>query len=222
MQGKKNRPTREELEEDRFLEWLMDAVEYVKARAQLFIGAAAALIVAILAITYVQSARLEARQEAAELLGQAAIADETGRFDEVVSLCEQLTDKYGGTPAAAQATIRLANRYFAQGRYGDAERLYQSYLEDYGDVDVLVFAAWTGIAATRESQGDMAAAAAKYREYADAHGDSDEAAIALMDAARCYGAAGDRAQQREALERVTRDYASSPVLGRAREELSML
>jgi len=222
MQGQKNRPTREELEEDQFLAWVLEAVEYVKERSQLFIGAAAAIVVAILAIAYVQSAREEARVEANTLLGQAIMADEGGQLDEVVRHCEQLTTRYSGTPAAAQATVLLANRYFAQGRYSDAERLYQAYLDDYGEIGVLEYAAWTGLAACYEAQGDAQRAGEQYLSYATRRGDDMQAALALLDAARCFAAAGDRARARESLKRVTRDFGSAPVASRAREELSML
>lgn len=222
MQGHRNRPTKEELEEDKFLAWVLEAVDYVKERSQLFIGGVAAVVVVILAISYVQSARQDARQEAIALLGQAIMADEAGRFDEVLGTCEQLTTQYGGTPSAAQATVLLANRYFIQGRYGDAERLYQSYLDDYGDVEILAYAAWGGLAACYEAQGDMQRAAEQYYSYADAHADMDEAALSLVEAARCFAAAGDRVRARESLVRVTRDFSGTPVVSRAREELSML
>ncbi|MFH1571157.1 MAG: tetratricopeptide repeat protein [Gemmatimonadota bacterium] len=222
MQAHRNRPTRQELEEDHFVEWVMEAVDYVRNRAQLFVGGAAAIVVAILAVTYVQSSRQDARHAATALLGQAIIADESGRVEEAVGLAEQVNSKYAGTPAAAQATVLLANRYYLQGRYADAERLFQSYLDDYGDAEVLAYAAWSGLAACYEAQGDMRRAADKYRSYADQYSDRDEAALALMDAARCYGAAGDAAQQKQALERVTRDYPKTPVVSRAREDLGML
>ena len=222
MQGQRNRPTREELEEDQFLAWVLEAVEYVKERSQLFIGVVAAVIVAILAISYVQSARQEARVEANALLGQAIMADESGRLDEVLRVCEQLTTQYGGTPAAAQATVMLANRYYIQGRYADAGRMYQSYLDDYGDIDMLEYAAWSGLGACYEAQGDLERAAAQYLSYADSHAAGDEAALALMEAARCFAAAGQRDRARQCLERVVGDFADTPIASRARQELNML
>lgn len=222
MPGQKNRPTKQELEEDQFLAWVLDAVEYVKERSQLFIGGVAALVVAILAISYVQTAREEARLEATALLGQAIMADESGRLEEVLRMCEELTTSFSGTPAAAQATVLLANRYFIQGRYSDAERLYQTYLDDYGDVAILEYAAWSGLAACYEAQGEVQRAADQFQSYADRRGETSQAALALLDAARCFAVSGDRDRARQALERIARDFSDTPVVSRARDELSML
>ena len=222
MQGHREKATREELEEDQFLAWVLEAVEYVKDRSQLFIGGVAAIVVAILAIGYVQTSREEARMEAAALLGQAAIAEANGQPDEAERLREQLAEKYGDTPAGAQGIVLLGNHYFTQGRYTDAERLFGQYLQGNGDVDVLIFAAWTGLAACFESQGDTQRAAVQYRDYADRHGDRMEAAIALADAARCFGLAGAEAEQRAALERIVEKYPKAPGAARAREDLKML
>jgi len=222
MQGNRGKPTREELEEDQFLAWVLEAVEYVKERSQLFIGGAAAIVVAILAIGYVQTSREEARMEATARLGQAAIAEAKGQPDQAMQLREQLAEKYGDTQAGAQAMILLGNHYFGQGRYADAERLFEQYLREHGDVDVLIFAAWTGLAACFESQGDTERAATQYRDYAERYGDRMEAAIALADAARCFGLTGAEAQQRVALERIVQEYSKAPGAARAREELKML
>ena len=46
--------------------------------------------------------------------------------------------------------------------------------------------------------------------------------ITTMDAARCYRLLGDALQQRQILERIQRDFPSSPVSQRARQELEML
>jgi len=222
MQGHRDKPTREELEEDQFLAWVLDAVEYVKERSQLFIGGVAAIVVAIMAITYVQASREEAKIEGSALLGRAAIADASGQFDEATRLHEQLAEEFGGTPAGAQGMVLLGNRYFAQARYADAQRLFEQYLREHGDVDVLVFAAWTGLAACLESQGETERAAEKYRGYADEYGGHLDAAISLADAARCYGVLGAAGDQRAALERIVNDYPKAPGAARAREELKML
>ena len=222
MAAKRNRLTKSELEEDQFVEWIAQASDYVKERGRAFVSGAAAVVVIVVAVNYVQASRETARAEAAGLLGKALIAQQTGQLEQSLRLGEQLLSTYGGTSAAAHGTIVLANRYFTQGRFAEAQDLYQSYLTDYGEVDVLVFAAWRGIGACYEAQDQFERAAAKYAEFARVHAGSMAASLALMDAARCYGVLGDTAQQREALEQVTKDHASSPVAIRARQELGLL
>ncbi len=173
-------------------------------------------------MNYVQASRENARTEAASLLGEALMAEQGGQQEQAIRLGEQLLSEYSGTSASAHGTIMLGNRYFNQGRYAEAEKLYQAYLANFGDIDVLIFAAWRGIAACYEAQQQYEKAGAKYAEYASAHANNMAASLALMDAARCYGALGDTQRQRDLLKQVTRDFASSPVSVRAREELNLL
>lgn len=222
MPDKTKAPTKKELREDRFVEWVLEAVDYVRSKSQYFTAGAIAVVVGIAGIAYFQKSQEESRAKAAALLGEAMIADDNGQAHEVMRLCEELVGKYSGTPAAAQGTVFLANRYFAQGRYAEAQKLYQSYLADYEALDVLVFAAWNGLAACAEAQGDYQQAAGKYQEYAAGHPGTIQAAMALMEAARCYGLAGDVANQQKTLARVTAEFADSPVAARAREALTML
>lgn len=220
--AKRNRPTKRELEEDQFVEWMVHASDYVKERGRLFATGAAAVVVIILAVNYVQASRANVRTEAATLLGEVLMAEQGGQQEEAIRLGKQLLSQYSGTTASAHGTILLGNRYFNQGRYAEAEKLYQAYLTEHGDIDVLVFAAWRGVAACYEAQDHYDKAADKYAEYASTHADNMAASLALMDAARCYGAMGDTQRQQDLLKQVTREFASSPASVRARQELELL
>ena len=222
MEERSRRPSKAELEEDRFLEWVLQAGEYVKSRAQLFIGGAVAVVAVIVIANFVQGQRVEARSQASELIFEADLAEQSGQIDRVVGISRQLIEEYAGTPAAAHGMITLANRYFTLGRYVDARELYQRYLDEHGDQPPLVFAARTGLAACLEAQGDLAAAARAFVDYADDHPDHPPSAMALMDGARCYRLLDDASRQRQVLERVIREYGQTPVARRARQELALL
>ena len=214
--------SKEELKEDRFVEWTMSAAEFIRKKIQLVAAAGIFVIILILSINFIISSQKEARVEASALLGDAIVADGNRQDDEVIRLCELLIAEYGGTPAAAQGTLLLANRYFALGRFADAQRLYQSYLDDYEPLDVLVFAAWSGVAACLEAEGEFQRAAELYREYAEAHAATMQASLALFESARCYGSIGDVANQKEILVRITKDFSESPVARRAKDLAGML
>jgi TolA-binding protein len=214
--------SKQELREDRFVEWVLEATEYVRAKSQVFMAGAVGVVVLIGAIAYFNKSQADSRLEAAALLGEAMIADDNGQGDEATRMAEQLLKEYAGTPSAAQATLFLANHYYAQGRYGEAQKLYERYLSDYGDVDVLAFAARNGLASCAEAQGDYPQAAAKFQEAATASGAGSQGCLALLEAARCYGLAGDVANQKSILTQITKEYSDSPAAARAREELAML
>ena len=196
MEERSRRPTKAELEEDRFLEWVLQAGEYVKSRAQLFIGAAVAVVAVIVIANVVQGQRVEARSRASAMIFEANLAEQSGQLDRVLGIARQLIDEYPGTPAASHGIVLLANRYFTLGRYVDAQRLYQRYLDEDGDVPPLVFAARTGLAACLEAQGELGAAARAYVGFADDHPDHPPSAMALMDGARCFRLLGDAAGRR--------------------------
>ena len=218
--AKSERPTRAELEEDRFVEWIMQAADFLKERMQFVIAAAAAVAVIVVLIGYMRSVEEEDRLQASASFGQVLMAEANGDAGQAMEIAEQLIREHSGTPAAAQGVVYLANRLFHQGRLDEAQRLYETYLDD-GEVDVLVFAAWSGVAACIESQGQFAQAAAKYEEYADQY-DGQQATLALMSASRCYALAGDTEAQKEALGRIARDFPTSPLVAKAREQLRRL
>lgn len=222
MEERSRRASKAELEEDRFLEWVLQAGEYVRSRAQLFIGAAVALVAVIVIAHVVRGQRVEARSRASAMIFEANLAEQSGQLDQAVGIARQLIEEYPGTPAASHAVVLLANRYFTLGRYVDAQRLYQRYLDDHGDLPPLVYAARTGLAACLEAQGEIGAAARAYIGFADDHPGHPPSAMALMDGARCFRLLGEAAQERGALERVVRDYPETPVAQRARQQLELL
>ena len=221
MSGESSKLSKEELREDEFVEWIMQAADYVKERAQLFIGGLVVFVLLILGINYIIESQEQAKVEAASRLGELLMAEEEGDAAGVISIAEDLISRFDGTPAAAQGVLVLANRYFAQENFSEGQRLYEKYLEDYGQSEILVFGAWSGLASCLEAQGQTTAAAEKYLEFATGHPQSLQAAMAVWEAARCYGQLGDISRQKELLERVMRDFPELPLAARAKASLAM-
>ena len=150
------------------------------------------------------------------------IAEQAGQKEEAIRTGEQLQTAYAGTIASAQATILLGNIQFNSGNYAEAERHFQSYLQNYDPVDVLSLAANNGLAACLEAQGQVEQAALRYEEIAARHKGLSSAGQAMMKAAWCYAQLGDRDKQRALLQSVIDEYARFPVAARARTEIEML
>lgn len=213
---------KDELREDEFVERVMQAVDYVRQRYQLFVGGLVVVVALILVINYIIDAQEEARGEAATKLGEMMIADQEGNAAEALRLAQELIGAYAGTPAAAQGTLILANRYYAEGNYTEARRLYDQYLDDYGQNELLVYTAWSGIAACLEAQGQTQEAARKYQEFATSHPGSVQAALSLWEAARCYEQLDDQATRKGIMEQIIREYAKLPLAVQARAALAAL
>ncbi len=222
MSGEKQKLTKEELREDEFIEWLMDAADYIRNHAQTFAGGAIAVLAVILAINFFIESQETAKVDATARLGDMLMAEQSGQIDEAIRIAEDLLTTYAGTPAAGQGTVLLGNLHFSQGRYADALRYFDSYLADYVPVDVLTNAAESGLAACLEAQGQLDEAARRYEEIARQFSGTAPAALAQMNAARCYGMLGKHGKQRELLEAVRDQYARFPVAARARTQLEML
>jgi tetratricopeptide (TPR) repeat protein len=216
MSGESQKLSKEELREDEFIEWLMHAVDYVRDHVQNFAIGAVAVVAAILAVNFFIESQEKSKVEAAALLGDVVMAEQSGQMSEAIRIADQLLATYAGTPSAAQGTILLGNLHFSQGRY------FEMYLADYEPVDVLVNASQSGLAACLEAQGQVAEAAKSYEGIAQRLPGSAQAALAIMNAARCYKLMGDSAKQRILLESVRDEYARFPIAARARTELEML
>ncbi len=221
MSSERRKLSKSELREDEFVEWIMEAVEYVKERARLFVGGAVAVIAVIVAINYFIESKETDRLKAAALLGDVLMVEQGGEPTEAVRLAEELVSAYAGTPAAAQGTIILANLYYAQGRYVEARGYYQRYLDNYEPLDVLAYAAQSGLGACLEAEGQLVAAAEHYETYAAQQAGTIREAMAQMEAARIYGLAGESNKQQALLEQVSRTFAQYPIAAQARAALAM-
>ena len=221
MSSERRKLSKSELREDEFVEWIMQAVEYVKERASLFVGGAVAVIVVIMAINYFIESKEVDRLKAAALLGDVLWVEQGGEQAEAIRYAEDLVSSYAGTPAAAQGTVLLANLHYAQGRYAEARSYYQRYLDNYEPVDVLAYAAQSGLGACLEAEGQFLAAAQHYEAYAAQQAGTIREAMARMEAARIYGLAGDSDKQQALLEEVSRTFAQYPIAAQARAALAM-
>ena len=222
MANETQKLTKEELQEDEFVEGAVRLVEYVQENAQNFIAGLVGIVVVIMGVNYFIQTQEQSQTEAAALLGDMLIAEQAGQKEEAIRTGEQLQTTFAGTVASAQATVLLGNLHFNSGNYAEAERHFQKYLANYEPVDVLTLAASNGLAACLEAQGQVEQAALRYEEIAARNKGLASAGQAMMKAAWCYKQLGDRTRQRALLQLVIDEYARFPIAIRARAEIEML
>ena len=221
MANETQKLSKEELQEDEFVEGAVRLVEYVQENAQNFIVGLVGIVLIIMGINYFFQTQEQSQTEAAALLGDMLIAEQAGQKDEAIRIGEQLQMTYAGTIAAAQATVLLGNLQFNNGNYAESERHFQNYLANYEHVDVLAIAASNGLAACLEAQGQVDQAAQRYEKIAASHRGLAASGQAMMKAAWCYAQLGDRSKQRVLLQSVIDEYARFPIAVRARAEIEM-
>ncbi len=222
MPGESQKLSKEEIREDEFVEWIMKAVEYIKERSQLFGLGVVGLVLVITLINFLVESRNADNIEAANLLGDVLMAEQGGQTSEAVRLAEQLVTTYTGAPATAHGIILLANLHYLQGRYVDAEKQYRNYLDNYEHVDVLAYAAQSGLGSCLEAEGQLIEAGRHYEGYASQESGSIRQGMAQMEAARVYGLAGDLQKQRALLKSVRDNFSQYPIAAQARLAMDML
>ena len=99
MSGESAKLNKEELREDEFVEWVMQAVDYIRERYQLFVGGLVVVVGLILGVQYIIEAQEGTRVKAAAKLGDMLIADREAILSSVIYGPDRRTQI---TPATSQ------------------------------------------------------------------------------------------------------------------------
>lgn len=136
-----------------------------KAGAGVAIGVIAML--ALIGGYFIWGARQEAK--AAELLFKAVTqltsnsgsAEDLKTQEEGLRLLREVTSRYPGTVAAAEATLRLGTHFYTLEKYDEAREVYLAYLARNPEGRV-AFSAGMGVGDTYQSQGNYEKAVETY------------------------------------------------------------
>ena len=198
------------MKEDRFIIFVYEVSEYITHHVQeIIIGVGVVVIAA--AAGYLYSNMQQSRHaEAAQILAPALTAVQQERYGDAAPIFERIREEFGGTSSAAEATIRLADAYFRQGKTDEALTTYRQYIDEYGgDDEIVTISAEAGIASCIEQQGKYLDAAKRYHELADQYNDSYMLPRFLLDAGRCYQAADQTDQAKIMYDKVVNTYEDS-------------
>lgn len=214
---------RREVKHDSFVEFIYRASDSLVRHTQYVLIAVGVVILAG-AGGYLYARMKQSRnEEATRLLAPAQTAVQQGRYQEAIPIYERVLREYGGTIRAGEATIALGNVYFQVGRPNDAMTVFQRYLDDdEGQDDLLTLSALTGLAACKEQQSKYLDAAKDYQHIAERFSTSFIAPRLLLDAGRCYDAAGQKPQARQMYDKVVTTYNTSRYVRDAKTALAAL
>ena len=218
----RKRLTRKEIKRDRFIATVSKVLAFIQRNSKRFAIATAVVLVAVVAIMAVRQHRKAREVRSIEALGEAQTAKWAGKTEEALKLYQRVTQQFGGTRGAGEACVALGNLYFEKGDVKKAKAAFQEYLSRYNNDPILIYTAWSGIAACLEQEGDYLEAAQRYKSFADRHQNSPWAARALWDAARCFRLAGKLQEAKMALQEIIDFYPNSPLSYRAKSEEKML
>ena len=180
--ARSKRLTKEEIQEDKFIEGLLKAYAFLKENLQTIIVAAVVILVAVGGYAAYYQNQESRRAEATLALRQATEAyrkAEDSLFDaEKLAESEELLktaqsqlkavfEKHANTTFADKARYQYANTFYYQGNYPEARAQFQQVIEEHqpeNQIDSLY--AQKAIGHTYEQEGDYEKAVAAYQAKA--------------------------------------------------------
>lgn len=222
LKPKKQLTEHKKIKQDKLVTFYFQALDLLeKYKTQILWGV---LIVAAVIIygAYSQTQSAAEEQLASVELARGKAAYESGDYTAAIAAFGPLTTKYKGTQGAAVGTLFLAKSFLASKNYPEAQRYFQAYLNDYGKDPILTVAAYTGLAATHDEQGDFGKAAELYEKAARSEKNSFKTPELLLAAGRCYHMAERDAEARRVLDQLIENHAESQFVSDAKMLLAEL
>ncbi|GBD33362.1 Outer membrane protein assembly factor BamD [bacterium HR33] len=177
-------------------------------RRELLVAAAAVVLVGG-GIWFAQSAKSRREAFATRALQDAKAAIAAGNIPLAASDLSRLVATYGGTSAAGEAALLLAQIRLGQQQPEQAIEELRRYLES-DPPDRFRAAAYNLLGAAYEQAGRMKEAAEAYERSSSAWPYAYLKAQVLLDAARAYSLSGDTASAVAAYERIIREFSEAP------------
>jgi TolA-binding protein len=183
------------VKEDKFTTFMLASKDKLQGELEgkwqyYVIGVVLAVVLVWAVIWYFdqQSAR---ESQAAETFSQAMSKYQQGDDQVAILQFSQVLENYSGTDLAAKAAFLLGNLNLVVRNYDEAIRHYRLYLNEYSGTLLNRAAAYAGIAAAQEDQGQYVEAAASFLQAVDTYPESPLRPDYEVGAVRNYLAAGD-------------------------------
>lgn len=197
----RQRLTKHQLKEDAFTTAIFRAREWTEDNLRLVLIVAGGILIVVLAIWGITRYMSSQEQAAARLYGEAGVELRSDNLSGAILNLQTVVDEHSDSEIAGVACFQLADAYFEQRRFDDARVYFQKYLDDYGDDNLLVAAALSGIGAIDEHAQDYASCYERQMEAAEID-TGFMAAEYLRQAVRCAVEGGDTTGALRAYERI--------------------
>jgi TolA-binding protein len=171
----------------------------------------ALLVIGLVSFAVSEYVRTKSNAAAQELFAQANSAD---GFRKVIA-------DYPGTAAAANASLMLAEKLRAEGKFDESTTTLRTFAEKY-PTHQLISGAWTSIAANLEAQGKIDEALSAYQKVTTAYANSFSTPSAFLAQARLLNAKGKADEARRIYEQVMTQYQDNVAAQVAAQEIRRL
>ena len=125
------RITKHTMKEDRLVSTTFKATEYIQKNQTPFVIGTIAIVVIFGAILFIRWSGGRKASDSAALLSRAEMVGAMGQMDQYLTDLQLLSNDYAGTTAGKVATLRLANAYFDQRQFDEAEKYFSEAIEAF-------------------------------------------------------------------------------------------
>jgi tetratricopeptide (TPR) repeat protein len=218
----KKKVKKHDLKEDKFVKFSLQAKSYLDENYQkiMRIALGVGAIIIILVFYYFNSQ--ETAKEANSQLGIAEIEYKNGNLQKASERLERLINEYDGTDSADKGMFLLANIYYQQKKYEDAQAYFDRFVSAYSGSNILLASGYAGLAACEEVANNYSDAAGLYEQAADLAPDFPESDNYYYLSALCYKKAGDFDKARSIFEQLASESKSSQRVKDAETQLVLM
>ena len=221
LKPKKNL-TKQELKEDKFVKYTLLTKSYLDENYQKVMRSVLAVGVIIILFVFYYYNSQETEKEANSQLGIAAIEYANGNLQIASERLVRLIEEYDGTDASEQGMFILANIYFQQKKYTDAQTYYDKFVGSYKGSNILLASGYAGLASCEEVNSNFSEAADLYEQAAELAPEFPESDNYYYLSALCYKRVGDFDKARSLFKQLASDAKSSQRVSDAETQLVLL
>ena len=182
----KKRISKQELKEDKFVKTTLQVKSYIDENYRQVVSVVLGVFAVIVLFIVYGQLKSETHMEAQAELGIAQIEYSNNNLDKASERLISLIDEYGSTDEGQQGMLMLANIYFIQNKYEDAEKYFQEFVDSYSGSEILVASGYAGLASCKEVNKDFGTAAELYEKAADIAPDYIESDNFRFSSGLCY------------------------------------
>lgn len=217
----RKRITKKKLKEDKLVTFYFKATQWLEDYSKYLMIAIAAIVVIAAAVVFYNYSQTKSEKTASVELARATRTLESGDFQNAIAQLSSIVDNNGGSTSGTMARLYLANAFFRNKDYVNAEKNYRKFASSFSGDDYFISAAQGGIAASLQAQKKYHEAAQVFEKAAGKY-ESVLAPNFLIQAGRCYANLGENAKAKAMYQKVIEDYPKATEKDEALMLLSML
>ncbi len=205
----RKRITKKTLKEDRLVTFYFKAQTWIDQNSKMLLIALAAFIVVLAIVVFFNFSKKKMEANASVELAKAVRAYQNSDYQNALPLLNNLVENYGGSKSGKIGSFYLANTFFNNGDYDNAQKYYKKFVSGYKGDNVILSSAMAGIAACYEQKNDFESAALQYEKVASKFPDTFKAPAYLLKAGRCFSLAQNNEKAKQLFNMIVEKYPDS-------------